>query len=125
MLAWFRRDASAARGALTRSPRCARVAAKRGVVLSCILAWVKVTITPARHRPPPGRPMPYQVPRVQIVPLPDDQVSVQVDGHERLRWHTSPRDPRPFFFPLLGPSGRPLTRMGHPADPTHDHHRSF
>jgi hypothetical protein len=69
--------------------------------------------------------MPYQVPRVQIVPQPDDQVSVQVDGHERLRWHTSPRDPRPFFFPLIGPSGRSLTRMGHPADPTHDHHRSF
>ncbi len=69
--------------------------------------------------------MPYQVPRVQIVPQPDDQVSVQVAGHERLRWHASPRYPRPFFFPLVGPSGRSLTRMGHPADPTHDHHRSF
>jgi hypothetical protein len=69
--------------------------------------------------------MPYQVPRVQTVPQPDDQVSVQVDGHERLRWHFSPRYPRPFFFPLIGPSGRSVTRMGHPADPTHDHHRSF
>jgi hypothetical protein len=69
--------------------------------------------------------MPYQVPRVQIMPQPDDQVSVQVEGHERLRWHASSRYPRPFFFPLLGPSGRSLTRMGHPADPTHDHHRSF
>ena len=69
--------------------------------------------------------MPYQVPRVQIVPQPDDQVSVQVEGQERLRWHASPRYPRPFFFPLVGPSGRPLTRMGHPADASHDHHRSF
>src|SRR5207249_3506257 len=69
--------------------------------------------------------MPYQVPRVQIVPQPDDQVSVQVDGRERLRWHASPRYPRPFFFPLIGPSGRSVTRMGHPADPSHDHHRSF
>ncbi|HTK74210.1 MAG TPA: PmoA family protein [Gemmataceae bacterium] len=69
--------------------------------------------------------MPSQVPRVQIVPQPDDQVSVQVDGRERLRWYASPRDPRPFFFPLVGPSGRSVTRMGHPADPTHDHHRSF
>jgi hypothetical protein len=31
--------------------------------------------------------MPYAVPRVQIVPQPDDQVSFQVDGQERLRWH--------------------------------------
>ena len=69
--------------------------------------------------------MPYQVPRVQIVPQPDDQVSVQVEGRERLRWHASPRYPRPFFFPLLGPSGRSLTRMGHPIDPTHEHHRSL
>jgi hypothetical protein len=66
-----------------------------------------------------------RVPRVQIVPQPDDQVSVQVDGRERLRWHASSRYPRPFFFPLVGPSGRSLTRMGHPADPSHDHHRSF
>jgi hypothetical protein len=69
--------------------------------------------------------MPYQVPRVQTVPQPDDQVSFQVEGRERLRWHAEPRFPRPFFFPLVGPSGVPLTRMGHPADPTHDHHRSF
>ena len=61
--------------------------------------------------------MPYTVPRVQIVPQPDDQVSVQVEGRERLRWHASARYPRPFVFPLLGPSGRSVTRLGHPADP--------
>ncbi|HEY1376802.1 MAG TPA: PmoA family protein [Gemmataceae bacterium] len=69
--------------------------------------------------------MPYTVPRVQTVPLPDDEVSIRVDGHERLRWHAAHRYPRPFFYPLVGPSGRSLTRMGHPADPTHDHHRSL
>lgn len=69
--------------------------------------------------------MAYQVPRVQIVPQADDQVSFQVDGQERLRWHAAPRYPRPFFFPLVGPSGRSLTRMGHPAAPDHGHHRSF
>src|SRR5262249_26603354 len=69
--------------------------------------------------------MAYQVPRVQIVPQPDDQVSFQVDGHEKLRWHGSVRSPRPFFFPVMGPSGRSLTRMGHPAAPDHNHHRSF
>lgn len=69
--------------------------------------------------------MPYTVPRVQIVPLPDEQVSFQVEGQERLRWHFSPRSPRPFFYPLIGPAGRSLTRMGHPAAPDHDHHRSL
>lgn len=69
--------------------------------------------------------MPYIVPRVQIVPQPDDQVSFQVEGRERLRWHASPRYRRAFFFPLVGPSGRSLTRMGHPAAPDHDHHRSL
>ena len=69
--------------------------------------------------------MVYRVPRVQLVPQPDDEVSFQVEGRERLRWHASPRYPRPFFFPLVGPSGRSLTRMGHPAAPDHGHHRSF
>jgi hypothetical protein len=69
--------------------------------------------------------MAYQVPRVQIVPRPDDQVSFQVNGQEKLRWHFSSRFPRPFFFPVIGPSGRSLTRMGHPAAPDHGHHRSL
>lgn len=33
--------------------------------------------------------------------------------------------PRPFFYPLVGPSGRSLTRMGHPGAANHDHHRSI
>ncbi len=69
--------------------------------------------------------MPYLVPRVQVVPQPDDQVSFQVEGRERLRWHGNPRAPRPFFFPVLGPAGRSLTRLGHPAAPDHGHHRSL
>jgi len=33
---------------------------------------------------------------------------------------------RPFLYPVLGPSGLPLTRMGHPHDPaTHSHHNSI
>src|SRR5919198_1910869 len=68
--------------------------------------------------------MPYKFPRCQLVPLPDHQVSLQVDGGERLRWHFGPEYPRPFFYPLVGPSGGPLTRMGHPGAPDHDHHRS-
>jgi hypothetical protein len=68
--------------------------------------------------------MAFKIPRCQIVPLPDHQVSFQIDGAERLRWHFGASYPRPFFYPLLGPSGIPLTRMGHPGAPDHDHHRS-
>jgi hypothetical protein len=59
------------------------------------------------------------------VPQPDDQVVFEIDGVERLRWHFAGRYPRPFFFPLIGPAGQSLTRMGHPAAPDHDHHRSI
>jgi hypothetical protein len=69
--------------------------------------------------------MGFRVPAVQIVPLPDDQVSFQVQGQEKLRWHFSPRYAKPFFYPLIGPSGRSLTRMGHPDAPDHDHHKSL
>lgn len=65
------------------------------------------------------------LPRCRIIPLPDQQVSFVIDGMERCRWHASPNAPRPFFFPLVGPSGEPLTRMGHPGAPNHDHHRSI
>jgi hypothetical protein len=65
------------------------------------------------------------LPRCTLLPLPDHQVSFQVGGAERLRWHSGPQYPRPFFFPLVGPaSGQSLTRMGHPGAPDHDHHRS-
>ncbi|MBL8798087.1 MAG: PmoA family protein [Planctomycetia bacterium] len=69
--------------------------------------------------------MDYQLPRVQIVPQADDQVAFQVDGKDRLRWHAAPRYPRPFVFPLLGPSGRSVIRLGHPAAPDHGHHRAL
>jgi hypothetical protein len=62
--------------------------------------------------------------RCQILPLPHQQVSFEIDGVERLRWHHGSDHPRPFFYPLNGPSGRSLTRMGHPGAPNHDHHLS-
>jgi hypothetical protein len=69
--------------------------------------------------------MGYVVPRVQVVPQADDVVSFQSAGQEKLRWNAAPRYARPFLFPVLGPAGRSLTRMGHPAAPDHDHHRSL
>ncbi len=68
--------------------------------------------------------MPYKFSHCQIVPLPDYQVSLQIGGVERTRWHFGPLYPRPFFYPIVGPSGSSLTRMGHPGAANHDHHRS-
>ena len=56
--------------------------------------------------------------------MPDNQVSLQIDGEERARWHFDAKYPRPFFYTLIGPSGDTLTRMGHPGAQNHDHHRS-
>ncbi|QEF97243.1 hypothetical protein Mal15_12820 [Stieleria maiorica] len=66
----------------------------------------------------------YQPPRCEIVPLADHEVSLRIDGHEKLRWHYGDQYPRPFFYPFNGPSGETLTRMGHPGAQNHDHHRS-
>lgn len=64
------------------------------------------------------------IPKCDHRPLPGHQLSLRTDGIERVRWHHGPQYPRPFFFPLNGPSGAPLTRMGHPGAENHDHHRS-
>lgn len=63
--------------------------------------------------------------RCDVVPLAGHQVLFRIDGVEKVRWHYGAEYPRPFFFPFNGPSGEPLTRMGHPGAPDHDHHRSI
>jgi hypothetical protein len=68
---------------------------------------------------------PKRAPRMQVVPQPYEQVSFQHDGVEIARFHFGPTLKRPFVFPLIGPAGRSLTRMGHPHDPVgHSHHNS-
>jgi hypothetical protein len=70
-------------------------------------------------------PKPKPVPLMQVIPMPYDQASFQRDGVELMRYHFGPELHRPFLFPVIGPSGRSLTRMGHPHDPeTHSHHNS-
>ena len=65
------------------------------------------------------------VPRTQVLPLPHDEASLERDGREFARYHFSPHDRRPFLYPVIGPSGKSLTRMGHPRDPVgHSHHNS-
>ncbi|MEN6601764.1 MAG: PmoA family protein [Bryobacteraceae bacterium] len=69
------------------------------------------------------KPQPF--PHAQAVPQPDYQVSFQRDGLEIARYWFNPAWTRPFVFPVIGPAGRSLTRMGHPHDPvTHSHHNS-
>ena len=65
-----------------------------------------------------------EIPHVEVIPLPGHQVSLQILGEEKARWHFGSEYPRPFLFPITGPSGAVLTRMGHPGAPNHDHHRS-
>ena len=70
-------------------------------------------------------PEPKPVPRLQIVPMPYEQVSFQRDGVEITRYHFGAGLHRPFLFPVIGPAGQSLTRMGHPHDPeSHSHHNS-
>lgn len=70
-----------------------------------------------------GEPKP--VPRMQVLPLPRDEMSFQRDGVELAKLHFSKDQRRPFVYPMIGPSGRSLTRMGHPRDPqSHSHHNS-
>jgi hypothetical protein len=77
---------------------------------------------------PDARPAapPRGWPRAMIVPQPDDQLSFQVDGREILRYHYGPQTPKPYFYPVIGPAGAPVTRLTHPHDPfTHNHHLSL
>jgi|SRR5262245_52588446 len=65
------------------------------------------------------------IPRMQVLPLPGDEASVQRDGREISRYYFSKDLYRPFLYPMIGPSGKSLTRMGHPHDPNgHSHHNS-
>lgn len=62
---------------------------------------------------------------MQAIPLPRGELSFQRAGVELARYHFSPDGSRPFIFPMIGPAGRSLTRMGHPRDPeSHSHHNS-
>lgn len=90
------------------------------LVLHCMCGpvWSDETL-PGRLVPPKG------VPRMQVIPLPRSEVSIQDDGRELTRHIYDSSLRRPFLYPLLGPSGRSLTRMGHPRDPNgHSHHNS-
>ncbi|MGN6544548.1 MAG: PmoA family protein [Aureliella sp.] len=69
--------------------------------------------------------MPHPLPNCRIERTGDFEFSFLVRDAEVTRWRFSPLVPRPYFYPVVGPSGRSLTRLGHPGAPNHDHHRSL
>lgn len=72
------------------------------------------------------QPNPRPIPAMQVLPLPGAQASVERSGAEISRYFFGPELHRPFLYPLIGPSGKSLTRMGHPRDPNgHSHHNSL
>lgn len=91
------------------------------------VATAVLVLTPimSRAMEPSTKPAFKPVPRMQAVPQPYGQVSFQRDEMEIARYHFGVGLRRPFVFPVIGPSGRPLTRWGHPHDPeSHSHHYS-
>jgi hypothetical protein len=90
---------------------------------SSILPGILVAVVAMSQATLPAQPK--AAPKMQATPQPYDQVSFQRDGAEIARFHFGSTLRRPFVFPLIGPSGRALTRMGHPHDPIgHSHHNS-
>ncbi|MFM7538063.1 MAG: PmoA family protein [Planctomycetota bacterium] len=63
-------------------------------------------------------------PRCRVEPRPHHSFAFMIDGNEVSCWQAGQDHPRPFLFPIRGPSGRSLTRIGHPGAPNHDHHLS-
>jgi len=90
-----------------------------------LLMMATFVVTINIHGADANLPAPRPVPRMQAVPLPQDQISFQRDGVELARYYHATNQFRPFVYPVIGPSGRSLTRMGHPHDPqSHKHHNS-
>ncbi len=91
------------------------------VLAAGFCAWVAASGVAAGREVPEAK----AVPRLQVVPQPYEQASFQRDGVEITRYHFGPGLNRPFLFPVVGPAGHSLTRMGHPRDPqSHSHHNS-
>ena len=72
-----------------------------------------------------GEALPF--PAVQVLPDANDRVWVSHDSRNLLGYCYGGQYRKPFFYPVNGPSGRSVTRLGHPRDfgGGHDHHRSL
>ena len=90
-----------------------------------VASWTNVARAAEPDASSVAAPLPKPVPAMQVLPLPNGEASFTRDGAELTRYHFGPTLNRPFLYPMIGPSGRSLTRMGHPRDPIgHSHHNS-
>lgn len=94
-------------------------AVRSRTVPATMFVAVVITTMPARAADKPFA-------HVQATPLPHlHQVVFEHDGRELVRYHYDASYERPFWFPLIGPANRRVTRMAHPHDPEgHSHHNS-
>ena len=98
--------------------------AYRNLQSASILLLGLVTVWSASSAAPPSS-TPKPVPLLQVIPLPNSEISFQRDRVELTRYYYATNLNRPFLYPMRGPSGGSLTRMGHPHDPvSHSHHNS-
>ncbi len=72
-----------------------------------------------------GKARPF--PAVQVLPDANDRVWISHNNRNLLGYCYGGQYRKPFFYPVIGPSGRSVTRLGHPRDFNggHDHHRSL
>jgi hypothetical protein len=89
-----------------------------GLTILCSLASPAFAQTEVLPRKKP--------PLVQVIPEPRNSLSFLINGTKVLGLDGGSNLRRPFLYPVLGPSGLPLTRIGHPHDPiSHSHHNSI
>ena len=83
--------------------------------LGAILAVVAAagTVLAAETPLPDAKP----VPDMQVLPLPYDQAAFEHLGRQLACYHFGAELRRPFWYPIVGPAGRSLTRMNMPSDP--------
>jgi hypothetical protein len=87
--------------------------------------WTALLLTGGLRGAETDLPAAKPVPDVQVLPLPHDQASFLHVDRELTRYHFGAELTRPYWYPITGPAGRSLTRMGHPQDPfSHSHHNS-
>lgn len=91
------------------------------VLLALGLALLVTSSVTAQVELPNAKP----IPQLQVLPHAHDQTGIELSTRELTRYHFGKDVRRPFLYPLNGPAGRSLTRIGHPHDPhTHSHHNS-
>lgn len=112
----FRRPAAAA------SPTESRLARRCGFVFAACSTALWASGASAAEAREELRPFPA----AEVEPLPRQEYSFRIGGREVARYIAGADALKPYVYPVIGPCGRTLTRIGHPRDPAgHDHHLSL